>query len=82
MDKLLIAIALLIQTADGVYSCNRIQQGYVELNPIYGSTCKSIAVRKALIIPSAYLLLPNKLVSIGLITGGGLGLAISFNVKK
>ena len=80
MNEYLLALALSMQLADTVSTCNRLHQGYRELNPLLGQTCTSVATRKALIIGGSYLLSPKKyrdLFSISFSVTGGIGFTIN-----
>jgi hypothetical protein len=85
MSIFLISLALLFQTGDAVYSCNKINTGlYREWNPVLGDTCKSIITRKSLLITTGYLVLPKKFrntFSVGLMVSGGLGITLSIKLN-
>jgi hypothetical protein len=76
--------ALLAQSLDAQSSCANIKNGFKEVNPIYGNTCKSIVIRKSLLFTPYILIFEggkwSKVYSIGLIGGGAIGFTI--NIKQ
>lgn len=70
-------IALIAQLSDATLACNRLNTGnYYEANPILGDTCKSVLIRKSLIV-APLLIWNNKYAKISLITSGTLGVTLT-----
>lgn len=77
MNNFLIGLAIFIQSLDTYSTCQALSNNRFELNPILGSSCKDIIIRKSAIIIPGYLFLNKKWFSIGLIAGGTIGFTIN-----
>ncbi len=81
MQEILVVLAIVMQSLDAYTSCQNINHGFGELNPLNGKTCKSVVISKSVMLSTLVIPKTRGMISVGLITAGSIGVTLNIAVR-